>query len=161
MRIRDVALVCLTFPAALLLTSGYAAATPTPEYPLDPPAEPASKVYPGDPVPQSRSMATAFVGVPSDYVYNTKLKPVARHDYCTSAPDSYFAADFRGPCARHDMCYDRADAAGTDYTACNSALRTDMITNCSYAYGTSGTALQTCKATAEIYWAAVTVTHLD
>ncbi|MBT0568226.1 phospholipase A2 [Williamsia sp. CHRR-6] len=151
-----------------------ASATPTEQYPIDPAAAQASTVYPGPALPgrdfvadpsvaQSKSATQAaaapFVTVPSNYVYNPNLQPVARHDYCTSSPDSYFAADFRGPCARHDLCYDAADAAGRSYTACNSALRTDMITNCAYAYG-SGVAYTTCVATADIYWAAVTLAHL-
>ncbi|SIS19270.1 phospholipase A2 [Williamsia sterculiae] len=159
LRVAVATLVLVVF--AVLGGQATAHATPTEQYPIDPAAQAASQVYPGPPVSaRSRSAtAAAFVSVPSNYVYDTNLVPVARHDYCTSSPDSYFAADFRGPCARHDLCYDRADTAGTDYTACNSALRTDLKTNCAYAYG-SGTALTTCKATADVYWAAVTATHL-
>lgn len=138
-------------------------ATPTERYPVSPQVLAASQVYPGPPLSErSRTAlrATAFVTVPGDYVYDTNLEPVARHDYCTSSPDSYFAADFRGPCARHDLCYDAADRAGTSYTACNSALRTDLTTNCASAYGTSGTGYSTCAATADVYWAAVTAAHL-
>ena len=148
---------------ALVGDGAVAHATPTEQYPISPEVQAASQVYPGAPLSdQSRTTlrATAFVTVPSNYVYDTNLEPVARHDYCTSSPDSYFAADFRGPCARHDLCYDAADRAGTSYTACNSALRTDLKTNCAYAYGTSGTGYSTCAATADIYWAAVTAAHL-
>ncbi|GGF43968.1 phospholipase A2 [Williamsia phyllosphaerae] len=160
-RIRAAVVTFALLVIAVLGDQATASATPTEQYPIDPAAQAASQVYPGPPVSvQSRSTsAAAFVGIPSNYVYNTNLAPVARHDYCTSSPDSYFAADFRGPCARHDLCYDRADASGSSYTACNSALRTDLKTNCAYAYG-AGTALTTCNATADIYWAAVTAAHL-
>ncbi len=146
---------------AILGSQATANATPTDQYPVDPAAQAASQVYPGAPKSaEARSAAAAaFVSIPSNYVYNTNLAPVARHDYCTSSPDSYFSADFRGPCARHDLCYDRADASGTNYTACNTALRNDLKTNCAYAYS-AGTALTTCNATADIYWAAVTAAHL-
>ncbi|WP_328858072.1 phospholipase [Williamsia herbipolensis] len=147
---------------AIIGDGAVANATPTEQYPVDPAAQAASQVYPGPPLSaQARSaQRAAFVSVPSNYVYNVNLAPVARHDYCTSSPDSYFSADFRGPCARHDLCYDAADRAGTNYSACNSALRTDLITNCAYAYGGSGASYQTCVATADVYYAAVTVAHL-
>ncbi|WP_198029114.1 phospholipase A2 [Actinoplanes sp. N902-109] len=91
------------------------------------------------------------VTVPSNYVYNPDLGSL--HDYCTSSPDSYLAADFRGPCARHDLCY---EAPGNHKTACDNALRDDLTTNCDYAYSASNPIRATCHGVAAIYWAAVT-----
>jgi hypothetical protein len=97
------------------------------------------------------------VTVPSNYVYDPKLGP--RHDYCTDAPDEFPApraanADFRGPCARHDLCY----AGSTDQFVCDNALRKDMYTNCTYYYSSFSVLRPLCKATADIYWAAVVIT---
>jgi hypothetical protein len=91
------------------------------------------------------------VTVPSNYVYNPSLGSL--HDYCTSSPDSYFAADFRGPCARHDLCY---EAPGDHKTACDNALRNDLSNNCDYAYGSTSPQRYACRTVAAGYWAAVT-----
>jgi hypothetical protein len=97
------------------------------------------------------------VTVPSNYVYNPALGYL--HDYCTDSPDEFPApaapnADFRGPCARHDLCY----AGSTDQFVCDNALRKDMYTNCTYYYSSFSVLRPLCKATADIYWAAVVIT---
>ena len=63
-------------------------------------------------------------------------------------------ADFRGPCARHDLCY----AGSTDQLVCDNALHKDMYTNCTYYYSSFSVLRPLCKATADIYWAAVVIT---
>jgi hypothetical protein len=95
------------------------------------------------------------VTVPSSYVYNPKLGP--RHDYCTLAPDEFPAplapnADFRGPCARHDLCYDSKSSK----KSCDKRLRKNMYRNCEHYYGKYNPLRASCKATALVYWAAVT-----
>ncbi|GAB6897639.1 phospholipase A2 [Kineosporia succinea] len=96
-------------------------------------------------------LAATFVSVPSDYVYNPDLGSL--HDYCTSSPDSFGSADFRGPCARHDLCY---EAPGDHKAACDSALKSDLVTNCNYAYGSLNPLRGTCQGVANVYYAAVT-----
>lgn len=93
----------------------------------------------------------AYVGIPSNYVYNPRLGSL--HDYCTSSPDSFGSANFRGPCARHDMCY-QAHTAGK--RNCDNWLRTDLRSNCEVAYAWYNPVRATCYNTANIYWAAVT-----
>lgn len=113
--------------------------------------------------PMARSIGAAaaaslpFVAVPADYIYNPALGSL--HDYCTDSPDEFPApfadnADFRGPCARHDMCYE-AHVAGK--SACDDGLHSDMDTNCNYEYGVFNPLRGACRATADIYWAAVVV----
>ncbi|GAA1617061.1 phospholipase A2 [Actinoplanes couchii] len=97
------------------------------------------------------ALAVSQVTVPSNYVYNPALGSL--HDYCTSSPDSYLAADFRGPCARHDLCY---DAPGDNKLNCDNKLYEHLGTNCTYAYPTNGTLRNTCLGVAATYWAAVT-----
>jgi hypothetical protein len=97
------------------------------------------------------------VTVPANYVYNPALGYL--HDYCTDSPDEFPApaapnADFRGPCARHDLCY----GGSTDQFVCDNALRKDMYTNCSYYYSAFSLLRPLCKATADLYWAAVVIT---
>lgn len=93
----------------------------------------------------------AYVGIPSNYVYNPRLGSL--HDYCTSSPDSFGTANFRGPCARHDMCY-QAHTAGK--RTCDNRLWTDLRSNCEVAYAWYNPVRVSCYNTANIYWAAVT-----
>lgn len=87
------------------------------------------------------------IPVPGNYVYNPSLGSL--HDYCTSSPDSFGSADFRGPCARHDMCY---EAPGQHKSACDSELKAGITNNCVAAYpGASGA----CNAAGLTYYAAV------
>jgi hypothetical protein len=95
--------------------------------------------------------AVSKVTVPSNYVYNPALGSL--HDYCTSSPDSYLAADFRGPCARHDLCY---EAPGNNKLACDNTLYQHLGNNCNYAYSSSNPIRATCVSVAAVYWAAVT-----
>ena len=86
------------------------------------------------PLMAGRALASDFVSVPGNYVYNPKLGPL--HDYCTSSPDEFpnpvgKNADFRGPCAKHDLCY----GSHTDKKKCDVQLLKDMRTNCAHAYG--------------------------
>lgn len=92
----------------------------------------------------------AFVGVPSNYVYNPSLGSL--HDYCTSSPDSWFSADFRGPCAVHDLCY---EVPGSHKKFCDDQLEVQLTANCDVAYA-PGASRSTCHGTANVYWAAVT-----
>lgn len=101
---------------------------------------------PGD----SGVLSRAYVGIPSNYVYNPRLGSL--HDYCTSSPDSYLAANFRGPCARHDMCY-QAHTAGK--LTCDNRLRTDLRSNCADAYAWYNPLRASCYNVANVYWAAV------
>jgi hypothetical protein len=103
---------------------------------------------------------SAFVGIPSNYVYNPRLGTL--HDYCTKSPDEFpnpfgANANFRGPCARHDLCL----GARTPSQTCNNRLWADMISNCNYTYGVFNPVRATCHKTAHIYWIAVTInTHI-
>jgi len=92
----------------------------------------------------------SFVAVPSNYVYNPSLGSL--HDFCTSSPDSWFSADFRGPCAIHDMCYEQP---GSHKKFCDDQLEVQLTENCDYAYA-PGASRSTCHGTANVYWAAVT-----
>lgn len=105
-------------------------------------------------------LARAFVGVPSNYVYNPSLGSL--HDYCTKSPDEYPSAiganaDFRGPCARHDMCY---GGGVTSKLTCDNRLLADMRSNCEHYYTSIFDPNRAgCKATAEVYWAAVVIAN--
>jgi hypothetical protein len=102
----------------------------------------------------------AYVGVPSNYVYNPRLGSL--HDYCTKSPDEFpnpvgANANFRGPCARHDLCLGARISSQT----CNNRLWSDMVSNCQYTYSIINPARQACINTAHVYWVAVTInTHL-
>ncbi|BEL08279.1 hypothetical protein Q0Z83_064700 [Actinoplanes sichuanensis] len=95
--------------------------------------------------------AVTKITVPAGYVYNPSLGSL--HDYCTSSPDSYLSADFRGPCARHDMCY---EAPGDNKLNCDNTLYQHLGNNCNFAYPTSGPGRSSCLSVAAVYWAAVT-----
>ncbi|RQX05618.1 hypothetical protein DLJ59_07160 [Micromonospora inaquosa] len=97
------------------------------------------------------SAAVTKVTVPANYVYNPSLGSL--HDYCTSSPDSYLAADFRGPCARHDMCY---EAPGNNKLNCDNTLYQHLGNNCTFAYPSSSAMRNSCISVAAVYWAAVT-----
>lgn len=106
------------------------------------------------PQPTGTFTTAAYVGVPSNYVYNPALGDL--HDYCTSSPDEFpnpagANANFRGPCARHDLCY----ASSTSKFTCDNRLLADMQSNCSYSYAWYNPARPACYATADIYWTAV------
>ncbi|WP_432995247.1 phospholipase A2 [Dactylosporangium sp. CA-233914] len=96
-------------------------------------------------------LPASFVSIPSNYVYNPSLGNL--HDYCTSSPDSFLSADFRGPCARHDLCY---EAPGNHKSACDNALLADLNSNCDDAYGSLNPVRYACRETAAEYWVAVT-----
>ncbi len=110
--------------------------------------------------PAKMAELAAFVGIPSNYVYNPRRGSL--HDYCTKSPDEFpnpvgANANFRGPCARHDMCLE----ARRPSQGCNNALWSDMVTNCRYTYGVLNPIRQQCINTAHVYWVAVTInTHL-
>lgn len=108
------------------------------------------------------TFATAFVSIPSNYVYNLNHVRRSLHDYCTKSPDEFpnpvgANANFRGPCARHDMCFEGHQAS--KFT-CNNRLWADMVTNCEYTYAWYNPVRQTCVATAQVYWVAVTAATL-
>jgi len=98
-------------------------------------------------VADQASVLVEKVTIPSNYVYDPGQGSL--HDYCTSSPDGFLNADFKGPCARHDMCY---EAPGQNKGPCDNALRSDIDNNCLYAYPS---ATEACWAAAATYWAAV------
>lgn len=109
-----------------------------------------------------RRASVAFVGIPSNYVYNPALG--ALHDYCTSSPDSYLKADFRGPCARHDLCFAAAATkSGWDKIVakqnCNNALYSNLVENCDTAYAAGTLGRSSCRSVAKVYWTAVTAVN--
>ena len=100
----------------------------------------------------------AYVGVPSNYIYNLNHVRKTLHDYCTKSPDEFpnpigANANFRGPCARHDMCFE--NRSSSQYT-CNNNLRSNMRSNCEYQYAWYSPTRGVCYDTANIYWIAVT-----
>lgn len=95
--------------------------------------------------------AAPMYGIPSHYIYNPSLGSL--HDYCTSSPDSYFDADFRGPCASHDLCY---QAAGDRSVACDDALWVRLTGNCISAYGQWSPQRYACSGVAKTYHGVVT-----
>jgi hypothetical protein len=97
------------------------------------------------------TVMVSLVTVPSNYVYNPSRGSL--HDYCTSSPDSYLAANFRGPCARHDLCY---EAPGNHKSACDNTFYGHLVNNCDYAYGSLNPIRYSCRVVAGEYWAAVT-----
>lgn len=108
-------------------------------------------------VTQPGMMSTmAFVGVPSNYVYNPSLGTL--NDYCSYSPDEYPSpvganANFRGPCARHDQCY---GGGVTSKLTCDNRLFADMKSNCEHFYKSSFDPNRLgCLTTAEVYWLAV------
>jgi len=104
------------------------------------------------------SLLKAYVGIPSNYVYNLNHPRKSLHDYCTKSPDEFpnpFGgnANFRGPCARHDMCFE--NRTYSQYT-CNNRLRSDMRSNCADKYAWYNPTRGVCYDTANVYWVAVT-----
>ncbi|MBL1087531.1 hypothetical protein JK359_37280 [Streptomyces actinomycinicus] len=91
------------------------------------------------------------VTVPSNYVYNPRKGSL--HDYCTSSPDTWGKADFRGPCARRDMCYGKK---GDHKKACDANLFVNLAHNCEYAYGSWNPLRCECLTVAATYCDAVT-----
>ncbi|WP_131821712.1 phospholipase A2 [Mycobacteroides chelonae] len=101
---------------------------------------------------------------PCGYTYDpdSKVTPEdkkARHDFCSVSMDKpgYGNFDFSFACARHDMCYDIADSKGDGYGGCNDKLYTDIKKVCEPIGGWEGFR---CNRLAEVYWAAVTGSHL-
>lgn len=120
------------------------------------PAYTKAGLQPLSPPPPGGFGTAAYVGVPSNYVYNPRLGSL--HDYCTSSPDEFpnpvgANANFRGPCARHDLCY----AGTTSEFTCDNRLRADMRSNCEYTYAWYNPVRGACYDTADIYWAAVVI----
>lgn len=104
----------------------------------------------------------AYVGIPSNYVYNLNHVRKTLHDYCTKSPDEFpnpvgANANFRGPCARHDMCFE--NRSSSQYT-CNNNLRSNMRSNCEHSYAWYNPARSACYNTANVYWIAVTANTL-
>lgn len=104
------------------------------------------------------AVASGYVSVPSNYVYNPNASDKTVHDYCSYSPDSWGKANFRGPCARHDMCIEFKQKARS---ACDSDLFANLRANCSYAYGFPYVSRARCWEVAAVYYAVVSVkTHL-
>lgn len=102
--------------------------------------------------------ATKAVHIPSNYVYRPSNPPhgdKSLHDYCTSSPDQYLWADFRGACARHDMCF---DFGWQSRQGCNNTFRSNLRAECLATYPSwwQSPARSDCYGVADIYWAAVT-----
>lgn len=94
-----------------------------------------------------------FVKIPSNYVYNTKLHPKERHDYCTTSPDWFRPlgarnTDFRGPCAIHDLCYDRP---GRHKKECDDAFYQNLLHMCDNNYGRFNPIRLSCRVVAKEY----------
>jgi|CXWL01.1.fsa_nt_gi hypothetical protein len=112
--------------------------------------------------PTGTTQEKAYVGIPSNYVYNLNHPRKTLHDYCTKSPDEFpnpvgANANFRGPCARHDMCFEQRQASqGT----CNNRLWSNLISNCEYTYAWYNPTRQACINTAHVYWVAVTANTL-
>ncbi len=101
------------------------------------------------------------VGIPGNYVYNTKHARPTLHDYCTTSPDSWFNADFRGSCARHDMCIEgnlgKSKAVQKSLRkGCDRSLLVNLVSSCTVAYG-AGIKRNSCNTVASTYYAAVSV----
>lgn len=112
--------------------------------------------------PEGTLQAKAYVGIPSNYVYNLNHPRKTLHDYCTKSPDEFpnpvgANANFRGPCARHDMCFEQKQAS--EFT-CNNRLWSNLVSNCEYTYAWYNPVRQTCINTAHVYWIAVTANTL-
>lgn len=106
--------------------------------------------------------AKAYVGIPSNYVYNLNHPRKTLHDYCTKSPDEFpnpvgANANFRGPCARHDMCFEQRQAS--QFT-CNNRLWSNLVSNCEHTYAWYNPVRQSCINTAHVYWIAVTANTL-
>lgn len=107
-----------------------------------------------------QAMQLLGISIPSNYVYNTNMSPKELHDYCTSSPDSFGNANFKGSCARHDRCIQaglglplwerRNRRAG-----CDSGLYNNLLLSCSMA-NTNYIAAVTCAGVAKTYYYAVT-----
>lgn len=108
-----------------------------------------------------QSMQLAGISIPSNYVYNTNIKPKELHDYCTSSPDSFGNANFKGSCARHDLCIQAGLGLSTGArkarrAGCDSTLYTNLLISCSMANSNIVTGA-TCTAVAKTYYKAVTI----
>jgi hypothetical protein len=104
----------------------------------------------------------AYVGIPSNYVYNLNHPRKTLHDYCTKSPDEFpnpigANANFRGPCARHDMCFEQRQASKQ---TCNNRLWGNLKSNCEHTYAWYSPTRQACINTAYVYWGAVTANTL-
>ncbi|MER7864178.1 hypothetical protein ABTX61_34080 [Amycolatopsis japonica] len=103
------------------------------------------------------AQATAFVRIPSNYVYDPSRG--AWHDYCTLSPDKpvvppWGQVDFRGPCANHDMC---EEAGGKNTLRCDNLFFRLMHQQCDHTFGT-GPARGPCDFIADTYYNAVRAT---
>ncbi|MFF8725409.1 hypothetical protein ACF073_02815 [Streptomyces sp. NPDC015171] len=87
------------------------------------------------------------VTVPSNYVYKPSMGTL--HDYCTSAPEFWSDADFRGPCARHDMCYAKP---GDHKKSCDAAFFKNLYQNCRYAFGSFNPLRYECFTVSATYY---------
>ncbi|WP_133298765.1 phospholipase A2 [Tsukamurella pulmonis] len=108
--------------------------------------------------------------MPCGYIYDpdskiTPEKDVARHDYCTSSPDSFPGGNLRPICARHDMCMDEMDRLGLQgsegafkYRTCNNILHEEFKEYCG---SKDWKTRYQCRVTADIYYLAITGTHLN
>lgn len=104
------------------------------------------------------------VPIPDDYIYDTSLEPVGRHDYCTNSADEFPSpgvnAKFQGACAVHDMCMDDADDRGISYAKCNTELRDNMKESCRVVYETAWDARRLgCYDFGDGYFIAVQASH--
>ena len=138
--------------STLVQTVTFSASTAFPVA-IDPAYSPAGR-QPVTAPPAGGFSTAAYVGIPSNYVYNPSLGTL--HDYCSYSPDEFTSpvganANFRGPCARHDLCY----AGTTSEFTCDNRLRADMRSNCEYTYAWYNPTRALCYDTANIYWAAV------
>ena len=125
-------------------------------------------VYPADPVGQFDldGLKKKYVSVPDRYEYvkdrkkrEKMFKDPTLHDYCTSSPDSFHDASFKGPCARHDLCLDKKHGGGyynSDRSECDKKLEENMRINCRYAYKKGSQRRYQCYDVARSYFRTVT-----
>lgn len=115
-------------------------------------------------VGQASTLAMAGpVTVPRGYIYCPYIgcRDRTLHDYCSYSPDSWGAADFRGPCAYHDMAIERIRSMNITLDAKRSARRSAdaslirrMQYNCRWYYA-GNMAVIPCSQFTLIYKAAI------
>lgn len=103
------------------------------------------------PAGAGRSTINGVISIPAGYPNPTWRESL--RDYCTSAPEWFGEADFRGPCARHDVCYHN----GVNRPACDSVFWGHLLLECQFAYYDVWEQIQrgACNAAASTYYAVV------
>lgn len=74
-------------------------------------------------------------------------------DYCTYSPDRWRNANFKAACAAHDACY--SSTSRTNRADCDSNLRRNLRSACSFAYAPNTSNRSRCYGVAQTYYLAV------